>query len=92
MITFYKVFNPYTGLHTDAHNVEELKAELLKVAWETYMRFTDNQPFTVVTLNKDGSQVWRSPTGEELIQSDQFGPDDFNPNLPIMITALGDAE
>jgi flagellar motor protein MotB len=66
MITIYKILKPYQGTHVDAHSMEELKQKLADEAWSAYLTLTQSTPFSVVTINADGSQIWRSPTGDEI--------------------------
>lgn len=89
MTTVYKVFHPYTGLHVDANNVEELKQCLMQVAWESYMKLTNGINYAIVTINPDGSQVWRSPTGENMV-SPSMNPEDHRFTLPLLITNPGE--
>ena len=60
----YKIHNPYSGMYVDVSNVAELAEVLAQQAWEAYMILTHNQPITVVDINDDGSQIWRSPQGD----------------------------
>jgi hypothetical protein len=60
----FKVFNPYSGLYTDALSPAELLETLAKEAWEAYLVLTHGQPFSVVEVNADGSQTWRSANGD----------------------------
>lgn len=66
MITIYKVHNPYTGLYVDVDTIEELRSALAAEAWRAYMTLTHGQPFSAVTINADGTQVWRNPQGDEI--------------------------
>lgn len=66
MINIYKVHNPYTGLYTDVDTIEDLQSALAVEAWRAYMTMTHGQPFSVVTINADGTQVWRTPNGNEI--------------------------
>ncbi len=60
MSTVYKVFNPFTGLYSDAFSIEEMIDVLIARAWDSYMMMTHQQPVSVVTINADGSQTWKN--------------------------------
>ena len=49
----YKVFNPYTGLHEDVHDINELFDGLIANAWKSYLELTRGQPYTIVQINDD---------------------------------------
>ena len=66
MITIYKVFKPYEGTHVDAYSVDELKEKLAAEAWSAYLTLTQGTPFSVVTINADSSQIWRTPAGDQI--------------------------
>ena len=72
MITIYKVHNPYTGLYTDVDTIEELRSALAAEAWRAYTTLTHGQPFSVVTINADGSQVWRNPQGDDIPSAEEI--------------------
>lgn len=71
MITIYKVFKPYEGTHVDAYSVEELKEKLAAEAWSAHLTLTQGMPFSVVTIGADGSEIWRSPSGDQIPSQDE---------------------
>lgn len=72
MITIYKIFKPYDGTHVDAHSTEELKTRLADEAWSAYLTLTQGTPFSVVTIGADGSEIWRTPGGDQLPSADEI--------------------
>lgn len=66
MTQVYKLFNPATGLYTEIADVETLKTELAKSAYEFYLTHTHNQPYCIVTKNPDGSETWANLQGEDI--------------------------
>ncbi len=97
MLTMYKVFRPYKGTHLDAYNDEELMEILAKAAWECYMEMTQNSPFTVVTMNPDGTQTWRGMMREESfeLQKEEFVKNNiqvFQQSAPLKLSILGNKD
>lgn len=97
MFTMYKVFRPHAGTHLDSYNKEELVENLVKAAWECYMQMTDNSPFTVVTMNSDGTQTWRGMRREEVdeLQTEEFVKNNipvFIQNAPLKLSILGNKD
>ncbi len=72
MTTIFKVFNPYTGLYSDAETKQEMIDLLFKRAWETYLTLSHENPVTLVTINPDGSQVWKNFKGEDMPNLDEL--------------------
>lgn len=72
MITIYKVFDPYTGLYSDASSPDELKELLAERAWAAYLHLTNQHPIAIVTINDDGSQIWKSHNNEIMPNYDEL--------------------
>jgi hypothetical protein len=72
MVTIYKVFNPYTGLYSDASSPDELKELLAEQAWAAYLQLTNHHPIAIVSINDDGSQVWKSHKNEIMPNYDEL--------------------
>jgi hypothetical protein len=89
MITIFKIFDPYTGMYTDVYDEQELRQELGRRAWEAYMYMTQNLPFTVVTVNPDGSQVWRNAEGITIPNLDEMRKI-TGEQIKIPLTILGE--
>jgi len=68
----YKVLNPITGEYADTTTKEKCLAKLAETAWNFYLSQTHNQPYTVVTVNEDGSEVWQTPTGDTILSPAQI--------------------
>ena len=72
MTTIFKVFNPYTGLYSDAETKEEMINLLFDRAWEAYLTLCHENPVTLVTINPDGSQIWKNYKGEDMPNLDEL--------------------
>lgn len=84
----YKVLNPITGEYADTNNKEECLAALAETAWNFYLSHTHGQPYTVVTVNEDSSEVWQAPTGETILSPAQIEAalaDPLPQTLPVSI-------
>jgi hypothetical protein len=66
MQKIYKIFNPATGEYEPAATLEECTIKLASQAWTFYLQYAHGQPYSVVEINDDGSEVWRTPAGEEM--------------------------
>lgn len=64
MTKVYKLLNPSTGLHTDINDVETLKKEIARSAYEFFMIHTHNNPYNIAIKNPDGSETWHQSNGE----------------------------
>lgn len=67
MTTIYKIFNPATGEYVTAETVEACTDILINMAMSILNKFTQDAPYSVVTINEDGSETWRNPQGEEIV-------------------------
>lgn len=63
MTNKFAVINPMTGLYTEASTEQERDTLLAQIAWDFFLSQTHNTPYSVVTINEDGSENWASPTG-----------------------------
>ena len=72
MVTIYKVFDPYTGLYSDASSPDELKELLAERAWAAYLELTNYCPIAIVNINNDGSQTWKSHNNEIMPNYDEL--------------------
>lgn len=72
MTTIYKVLDPTIGQYTDCKTKDELLVQLSKLAYKFYMSHTHNNPYTMVTINEDGSETWRNAQGEEILSPAQI--------------------
>jgi hypothetical protein len=72
MTTIYKIFNPTTGEYATAETVDACAEVLADAAMYLLNNFTHNSPYSVVDINEDGSQVWRNPQGEEIVNLEEL--------------------
>jgi|LauGreDrversion4_2_1035121.scaffolds.fasta_scaffold296019_2 hypothetical protein len=68
----YRVFQPYTGVYTDADTLEQTPTILAQAAWDAYLTLTHNSPVTEITINADGTQTWRNLDGTLLPNYDEL--------------------
>lgn len=61
-----------TGEYADTVDKNECLAKLAETAWNFYLSYTHNQPYTVVTINEDGSEVWQAPNGDTILSPEQL--------------------
>lgn len=72
MKKIYRVFQPYTGVYTDADTLEQTPTMLAQAAWSAYLTLTHNSPVVEITINTDGTQTWRNLDGEILPNYDEL--------------------
>jgi hypothetical protein len=60
------LFNPNTGVYADYESLETLKNDLPKVILEFYLHHCHNNPYSVVTINEDGSETWATPSDNKV--------------------------
>lgn len=72
MTTKFAVINPLTGIYTYTETVQERNQLIANLAWAFFLSHTHNEPFSCVTINEDGSEAWRTPTGEERLSPQQI--------------------
>jgi hypothetical protein len=63
----FKVINPNTGEYTNCPTREECIQKLARNAYEFYLTHTHGNPYSVVTINDDGSETWETAKGEKLM-------------------------
>lgn len=63
----FKVFNPNTGEYTNCATREECLQKLGRVAYDFFLSHTHGNPYSVVTINDDGSETWETAKGEKLM-------------------------
>lgn len=66
----YAVYNPLTGISTMADSEEEAKALFLDVLMEFCKSHFHDNPYSIVDVAEDGSEVWTTAGGRELIQGE----------------------
>ncbi len=64
MKKIYRIFNPYSGVYSDAEELQAIPKLLAEAAWSAYMTLTHQNPVVEITVNTDGSQVWRNMEGQ----------------------------
>ena len=72
MRTKFAVLNPIDGSYTQVTTEQERDVLLAQNAWNFFLSHTHNRPFSIVTINEDGSETWSSPTGEPILSPAQF--------------------
>jgi hypothetical protein len=68
----YKVFDPYNGLYSDASTLEDLKKILAEKAWEAFLKITNNNPYTIVEVDEQGNETWKTMKGEPMISPEEI--------------------
>lgn len=63
----FKVLNPNTGEYTNCNTREECIQKLARNAYEFYLAHTHDNPYSIVTINDDGSETWETAKGEKLM-------------------------
>jgi hypothetical protein len=66
MTVEYRVLNPTDGSYSSHASIEECFDQIIRVAYAFYVSHTHNIPFSIVTVNPDGSQTWKSPDGKDM--------------------------
>lgn len=72
MTTIYKILNPINGEYVTVNTFEECENYLVDLAFNLLNHTLHNSPYSVVTINEDGSQTWRNPQGEEILNFDKL--------------------
>jgi hypothetical protein len=72
MTTIYKILNPLNGEYTTANSFEECSEFVADLAVNILNNFTQNAPYSVVDINEDGSQTWRTPQGVEIVNLEEL--------------------
>jgi hypothetical protein len=68
----YRVFQPYAGIYTDCEDLNTVSQMLAKAAWDSYLILTHNNPVAEITVNSDGSQIWRNLDGSHRPSPEEF--------------------
>ena len=63
MSKHFVAINPLTGSNTTFQTAQELSSFLAKTALDLLLSHTHNAPYSVVTVNADGSETWTAPDG-----------------------------
>ena len=71
MSIVYKVLNPLNGEYLTANTAEECVEFVADLAVNLVNNLTHNAPYSIVEINEDGSQIWRNPAGEEMVNMEQ---------------------
>lgn len=66
MKTIYKILDPTLGGYKDAATLEECQQLFAQTAFDFYMHHVHGVPYSICEVADDGSEVWRSPSGDEI--------------------------
>lgn len=88
MAVLYKVLNPGNGSYSSHEGLDECFEQIIKVAYAFYVSHTHNIPFSIVTVNSDGSETWRSPDGKDMPSPEESLNMMRNALLPEFIKAI----
>jgi hypothetical protein len=72
LTTLYKIFNPSTGEYSTVNSIEECIEKVGELAYNLYLEHVHNNPYSIVTVNEDGSETWRSADGTETDNYDEI--------------------
>jgi len=72
MTTKFAVFNPIDGSYQYAITEQERNALVAQVAWAFFLSQVHNCPYSVVTVNPDGSESWSSSSGEPMMSPEEL--------------------
>ncbi len=72
MTTIYKILNPINGEYVTVNTFEECENYVVDLAFNLLNHTLHNSPYSVVTINEDGSQTWRNPRGEEIVNLEEL--------------------
>ena len=67
MQKIYKILNPATGEYEPAATLEECLDKVSTRAVEFYKHHTHNNPYSVVEVHDNGTEIWRNPDGNEIL-------------------------
>jgi hypothetical protein len=65
--TIYAIFNPAVGLYERVEGVDERNKKFIQVMHDFYLQHGHAQPFSIIEVNEDGAETWRTPQGEETL-------------------------
>ena len=80
-MVIYKVQTGDGSGYVDALSLDELVKVMVQQAWSIYFRNTHESPYSVATINEDGSETWASPSGEP-----QLSPAQIIEQLEALVT------
>lgn len=91
MKTIFNVFRPCSGTYITAYTSEQLIELLAKEAWEVYFTLANGQPCVQVLIEDNGTEVWKSMTGETIPNYNKIANIMQNFTVePIPVTILGE--
>jgi hypothetical protein len=88
MAIVYKVLNPMDGSYTSHATMEECFEQIIKVAYAFYLSHTHNIPFAIVDQKIDGTEIWRSPDGKDMLSPEEtfkMMADPFSPEFQKLL-------
>ena len=62
----FAVFNPADGSYTQVNTIEEAVTMAAQIACAFFMQQTNNAPFSVVEIDENGAETWRTASGEQI--------------------------
>lgn len=62
----YKIFNPSNALYADAETMDECIETVAQLAYDFFMKHTHNAPYSIVEVQDNGAEVWRTAEGDEI--------------------------
>jgi hypothetical protein len=65
MSVLYKIFNPADGLYTNVETLDECLKITAERAYNLYMQYTHQQPYSIVEITEEGYEVWNDNTIDE---------------------------
>lgn len=72
MTVKFAILDPTTGFYEFAQTAEERNLLLAKRVWATYIAQVHDVPYSVVTVNEDGSETWTAPNGAQIPSPEQI--------------------
>jgi len=62
----YAIINPLSGEYSYYTESSDIINILSQKILDSYLRLTDNKPWTMVEDKEDGGQIWRNAQGDEI--------------------------
>ena len=94
MTQYYNILNPLTGQYTSATTVDASIQILAETAWNFYLSQTHGNPISLITVNDNGTETWKTFDGVEFVRDGVLTKitDDISPKLSnvLALTILGD--
>lgn len=72
MQKIYKIFNPATGEYEPAASLEECLQKTADKMYSFYLDYAHNNPYSIVEVHDNGTEIWRNPHSGELIPPEQI--------------------